>query len=137
MKKKIIVKVEKQPGEKNFAAYMVDDMPDFGLTGYANSAKAAIEDFKLSMEETREIMEKQGKTMPELECQYEFDLPSYFNYYDCLNVSAVARRAGLNESLMRSYALGLKHPRTQRLEKIKECISNIGRELASPELCAE
>ena len=44
MATKVTIQVEKGKQEKNFSCFMVDELPDFALAGYGNTAKQAIED---------------------------------------------------------------------------------------------
>lgn len=129
MKQTVTVKVEKQPGEKNFACYVLEDTPGFFLTGFGESAKEAIEDMYIAEQELRESMEEEGKEMPELEYNFKFDIGSFFNYYSYLSVSGVAKRAGMNASLMRRYATGVSVPKGKTMRRIEECLHNIGNEL--------
>lgn len=48
-----------------------------------------------------------------------------------LNASAIARRLGINQSLMAQYINGMKKPSKEREKIILEEIQSIGRELAS------
>ena len=48
-----------------------------------------------------------------------------------LNLSAVARRMGIQQSLLAAYANGTKKPSQERCEEILQTIRSIGRELAA------
>lgn len=48
-----------------------------------------------------------------------------------LNLSAVARRMGIQQSLVAAYANGTKKPSQERCEEILQTIRSIGRELAA------
>lgn len=48
-----------------------------------------------------------------------------------LNVSAIARRIGIQQSLLAAYASGKKKPSAERERKILDEIRTVGRELAS------
>ena len=73
------VTIEKSP-DGTYSAYMEELFEDFGLAGYGNSAKEAIEDFYCSVQETKELLEKKGKTMPELTFSFYYDLQSFFSF---------------------------------------------------------
>ena len=51
-----------------------------------------------------------------------------------LNMSAVARRMGIQQSLLAAYANGAKKPSRERAEKIVETIHTIGKELEAVSL---
>ena len=129
MTQKVTIQVEKQPGEKNFTCYMVESLPDFGLTGYGKTAREAINDLYEGQKETREALAEMGKTMPELEFTFKFDVGSFFSYDDCLNIAGVARRAGINASLMRQYAADVHRPSPKRMAQIEQAVHDMAEEL--------
>lgn len=131
MKKKVTIKVEKQPGEKNFSCYMVEDMPGFGLSGFGKTARDAMNDIILARDETKSIFEEDGKQFPELEFEYQFDMGSLFDYFSYLNIAGVAKRAGINASLMRQYASGVHEPSAKRRAVIEKSLWDIAAEIQS------
>ena len=64
------------------------------------------------------------------EPQFSFDLSSLLEYYDVLNASALARRLGINESLMRQYKAGGTYISDSQLKRIEDGIHSLGNELA-------
>lgn len=48
-----------------------------------------------------------------------------------LNLSAIARRMGIQQSLLAAYANGTKKPSKERFDEILQTIRSIGRELAA------
>ncbi|MDR1880293.1 MAG: DUF2442 domain-containing protein [Tannerellaceae bacterium] len=58
------------------------------------------------------------------------DLRRLFKEHPELNVSAIARRIGISQSVMASYLCGIKKPSAVREREIKEAIRQTGRELA-------
>lgn len=62
--------------------------------------------------------------------ELQFDLSALFEYFDILNVTAIARRAGMNASLLRQYRNGQKYPSLKQVQKIEEVIRTIAKELA-------
>lgn len=59
------------------------------------------------------------------------DLYKFFMSHPELNVSAVARRMGISQSLMAQYISGKKNPSNERLSLILDTIHRIGLELIS------
>ena len=129
MATKVTIQVEKGKQEKNFSCFMVDELPDFALAGYGNTAKQAIEDMYVAQKEIKELLEEEGKLMPELEFVFQFDIGSFFDYYSYLNMSGVAKKAGINASLMRQYSMGIHEPSKKRKQQILECLHQIAKEL--------
>ena len=129
MATKVTIQVEKGKQEKNFSCFMVDELPDFALAGYGNTAKQAIEDMYVAQKEIKELLEEEGKQMPELEFVFRFDIGSFFDYYSYLNMSGVAKKAGVNASLMSQYAMGKHEPSQKRKQQILDCLRQISQEM--------
>ena len=73
--------------------------------GYGEDVKSAKEDFLASVRESLDGAAKEGAQIPAgIDISFRFDLPSFFNYFDYLNVSKFAEYAGINESRMRAYS---------------------------------
>ena len=83
----------------------------------------------MAQKEIKELLEQEGKQMPELEFTFRFDIGSFFDYYSYLNMSGVAKKAGINASLMRQYSMGIHEPSKKRKQQILECLHQIAKEL--------
>ncbi len=116
-----------------YSCFMENELPDFGLAGYGESAEEAKRDFLKSYEEIREMLKEEGKEVPELEFVYKYDLQTFFNYFRFLNVSKVAEAAGINPSLMRQYASGAANAGENQYRKIRSAVNRIGSELVAAE----
>lgn len=57
------------------------------------------------------------------------ELYKLFMAHPELNVSALARRMGISQSLMAQYISGIKRPSSERLDLIYQTIRDIGKEL--------
>lgn len=57
------------------------------------------------------------------------DLYEFFKSHPELNVSAIARRMGISQSLFAQYISGMKKPSAERFDAILSTIQEIGREL--------
>ena len=57
------------------------------------------------------------------------DLYEFFKSHPDLNVSAIARRMGISQSLFAQYISGMKKPSAERFDAILSTIREIGREL--------
>ena len=71
---------------------------------------------------------------PKIDISFRYDIPSFFNYFDFLNVSKFAEYAGINESRMRAYKSGLAYPGEKTTRKIMKAIESIGAEISSARL---
>jgi predicted RNase H-like HicB family nuclease len=58
-----------------------------------------------------------------------YDLRAFFDEYKFLNVSRVAGLAGINPSLARQYAQGIKYPSTAQAKKIEVVIRRLAEKM--------
>ena len=54
-----------------------------------------------------------------------------------INVSAIARRMGLPQSLMAAYVSGIKKPSDERKKEIEDTLHQLGNELLQVQLCQQ
>ena len=62
---------------------------------------------------------------------YHYDVPSFFNYFDFINVSKFAAYAGINESKMRAYKSGIAYPGEKMTARILKAARTIGADLST------
>jgi hypothetical protein len=91
------------------------------------SLKELIEDFLEN--EGASMAEWKGVTIDDITFTYTSDLTAFFDLFNELKKSTIANRAGINETLLRQYSSGLKHPSTQQAKKIEEAIHELGEKL--------
>jgi predicted RNase H-like HicB family nuclease len=91
----------------------------------------AINDYAAMYKET-------GKPVPREiagpEFEYRYDMASFFNYFNWINVGNLAKKAGINASLLRQYKNKLSFASEKQTKKIQECINSLGNELATVRL---
>ena len=78
--------------------------------------------------------EEIGKPIPEYELELVMDIQNFFEVNDYINISTLAKRIGMNSSLLRQYSKGLKFPSVKQVAKIEKEIRKIGNELSCTEL---
>lgn len=128
MKANIVFEMAKDGG---CSCFMQEDVPDFGLLGYGNSPQEAKTDMLQAYEEIKKVLREEGKTPTELEFVYHYDMKSFFEYFDFLNISKVAERAGINPSLMRKYTSGVANAGEGQYIKLRKAIHSMACELAA------
>ena len=64
-----------------------------------------------------------------LEFEYKMDIQSFISIFGIVKQSTIAHLAGINSSLLRQYARGLKKPSERQARKIEKAIHQLGREL--------
>ena len=100
--------------------------------GYGDNVKDAKEDFLSSVKESMEGAAAEGVETPgQADVTFKYDIPSFFNCFDYLNVSKFAEYAGINESRMRAYKSGIAYPGEKTTRKIMKAIESIGKDLSA------
>lgn len=127
MKANVIVEIAK---DGYYSCYVQEEFEDFALAGYGETAKDAKEDLIKAYEDVKDVLSEVGKTVPELTFVWHYDMKSFFNYFDFLNISKVAKYAGINSSLMRKYVAGLAHPGEKQYAKLKTAVHEFATELS-------
>ncbi len=121
-----------------YSIYSDDMLLNHGLGGYGSSVEEAKADFMESIKEAKEMITEEGKPLSNevehIDVTFKYDLQSFFNYFDWINVGQFARKAGINESKMRQYKNGLAFAGESTTKKILDTIKNIGAELQSATL---
>lgn len=113
-----------------YSCYVDDDLEGFGLMGHGATAEEAKNDMLVAYSEIKEMFVEQGKSVPELDFIYKYDMQSFFDYFSFLNISKVGDMAGINSSLLRQYASGTTMAGQKQYDKIKNCINKIANELS-------
>jgi transcriptional regulator with XRE-family HTH domain len=65
----------------------------------------------------------------EITFNIEYDIAGLFEEKKFLNAAVIAERAGINKSLMRQYASGIKFPSFERAKQIEQVIHEMGKEM--------
>ena len=125
---KVTIIVE-QASDGNYWCRTVEDIAGVGLNSCGATVEQAKQDLIDCYQEAKEDFEEQGKTIPAVEFIYKYDLQSFFNYVNFLNVSEIAKRAGINPSLMRQYNRGFKNAGEKTYLRLAACIDRIKAEL--------
>lgn len=80
--------------------------------------------------ELDEDLSYEGFFQPKVEEQ-KSELYTFFKSFPEINVSKLARRMGISQSVMASYICGVKKPSAERLKEIENAVRNLGQELSS------
>ena len=105
--------------------------------GEGNTVAEAKADFENSVKEFIEVFEEIGRKDPDdlknTTFVYKYDMPSFLNNYDYLNMTKLANMSGINPSLMRQYKRG-QYISEKQASKIQTAIHKIGKELLAVRL---
>lgn len=111
---------------------------NFCLGGFGDSAEAAKEDFAEVVREAQEEYVSEHGSLPEefreVEVDYRYDLQSFFNNFDWINISKFAEEVGVNPSKMRQYKTGTAFASEKTRKKIQAAVRRMSAELASVSL---
>lgn len=122
---KLTAVIEKGDG-RFFTIYTPDGIPKYHIGGCGESVEEARSDYMECIEEMREIAREDGNPFPDdIEVEFRYDIPSFFNYFDWINITAFAKQAGINESKMRAYKAGLASASEKTMVKIRKTIANM------------
>lgn len=123
-KKKILVMVE-QASDGSYWCRTEDAINNGHFSSVGSSVEAAKQDLLDCYAEAKEF----EKDLPDVEFVYKYDIQSFFNYFSYLNVTDIARRAGINPSLMRQYASGVKKAGEKTYKRLSVCVNKIEEDL--------
>jgi hypothetical protein len=70
-----------------------------------------------------------GFTFSIEDIKFDYDLESFFDFYNVINAKALSERIGMNQSLLAQYIKGIKKPSPRQTKRILEGVHQIGREL--------
>ena len=127
MKVRVIVEKGK---DNRFSAYMDCYELDFGLSGFGKTAQEAIEDFNECYGEAKIMQSREGKTVPELEFEIQYDLKSFLDYYaGILSKSGLEKITGINQKQLWHYSSGKRRPKIETAKKIQERIHQFADDL--------
>ena len=117
--------------EKNIDGYwsQVEQLPNIFSSGesIAELLENTKEAVQLYLEETK------GKII-KFKFELVMDLQEFFKINEFINITSLAKRIGMNSSLLRQYAKGIKYPSIDQVSKIEKAIKQIGKELSRTEL---
>ena len=116
---------------------------DTGFSAYAKDEKYPLTTVGDTMDELKgnmldavnSYMEFNG--LPEVgreSIAIQIDLAQFFDYYKEINAKAIAKRVGMNETLLSQYVNGIKEPSEKQTQKILSGIKSLGKELSALEL---
>ncbi len=90
------------------------------------------------LENTKEAIDlyfdESGKRTPRIDFELAMDIQEFFKVNEFINITSLARRIGMNASLLRQYSKGIKFPGLEQVARIEKAIRQIGKELSKTDL---
>lgn len=87
------------------------------------------EAFSQNIAIAKELGEDYANDYDSVEFSYKMDLSSFFELIPEIKISSLAKKAGINESLLRQYKGGFATASQEQAQKIQTAVHNLGREL--------
>lgn len=106
------------------------------VTAYGNSLEELKENLKVAFDDYLEIAEEQKEEWVKdvkkmTDWDYQMDLQAFFYLIPEVKISAIGKKARINESLMRQYVTGKAAASEERVKLIEKVIHELGKELQS------
>ena len=127
------------PKSKNEIKWMVEKT-ETGFSAYAQNQSMAttaltiIDLMEQAYEATQLFFEEEHIKVKKSDLKFAFDFQQFFEYYNVVNASFLAKRIGMNSTLLSQYVNGHKVPSEKQTNKIIMGIHQIGQELADVSL---
>lgn len=100
------------------------------VTDYANSIPALERKMKKLLKDFHAVSEV-------VEFEHLYGVSVFFENFNFLKQTKIAELAGINSSLLRQYATGIKHPSPEQAKKIEIAVHKLAKDLESVSLYAE
>ena len=124
MAKKIVLIIEY--GNGGYSCYNDEPIGKYAvIDGDGQTPEEAKADFMKALEECRQTSPEDGDINQDFEFEYKYDIQAFFKEFSFLNATDIARRAGINPSLMRQYTSGVKTAGEQTYGKLNACLNKI------------
>lgn len=134
MAKKVIKAVIEQASDGGYGIYC-PELEGISLFGYGLTESEAKEDLQDNLEmfvdecEDENIIKVLNKG--DIKFDYQYDISGFFKTYNIFNVSELAKRMGINPSLMRRYKQGITMASKEQKKKIEKEIHILAKELST------
>lgn len=112
-----------------------EQIGSFCLGGFGDSVAQAKEDFMAVVKEAQDEYVAEHGELPDkyknISVTYQYDLQSFFDCFDWINITKFAQAAGVNESKLRLYKVGKAFAGERTKAKLQTAIRRMSAELAS------
>ena len=116
--------------------FYVEKVAD-SYTGYAKDFSILAEGDSISevyanaREALAEQCEATGRNSADFNVVFRYDIPTFFEVYPVVNISALAQLLGMNNSFISQYISGKKTPGPKQRQRIETDIHNLGKQLVA------
>ena len=107
-----------------------DDTLNYGIHGNGSTVDEAIEDFKASYLEMKEVYKDEGMLFIEAEFEFHYDTASFLGYYtNYFSLAGLSRLTGIHQGQLSHYVNGTRNPSKQTIQKIDTSIHTFAKNL--------
>jgi predicted RNase H-like HicB family nuclease len=107
------------------------------IIGTGKTIEEAKIDFENSVKEIGAVYQNNNKQLPKelksISFEYKYDIASLFDNLDWINVSKFAKKAKINDSLMRRYRSG-EYISQNQMQKIEKTLHDLGKVISEIKL---
>ncbi len=107
----------------NFTIFAAEDTTDALIATFREQIQGFLDN------ECKDIPEWQGVKVEDIEFDYVATVEGLFDAFDFLKISAIAKEAGINASLLRQYASGIKYPSMATAKKIEQALHRLAQSM--------
>jgi len=108
-----------------------DNTLNCGIFGEGNTVNEAIEDFKFSYHEMKELYKEEGMPFVEAEFEFHYDTSSFLNFYTTyFSLIGLSRLTGIHQGQLSHYVNGTRNPSKHTIQKIDNSIHTFAKNLS-------
>jgi predicted RNase H-like HicB family nuclease len=108
-----------------------DNTLNYGIIGDGNTVQEAIEDFKNSYREMKELHEIEDLPFVETEFEYHYDTASFLQYYTTyFSIAGLSRMTGIHQGQLSHYVTGHRNPSKKTIAKIDNSVHRFAKNLS-------
>jgi predicted RNase H-like HicB family nuclease len=96
---------------------------NYGIIGDGKTVQEAVEDFRESYLEMKELFTGEKKPFVEAEFEFHYDTASFLQYYTAyFSLAGLSRLTGIHQGQLSHYVNGTRTPSRQTIRKIDDSI---------------
>jgi predicted RNase H-like HicB family nuclease len=108
-----------------------------GCVTYGETIEEVMANVKDAVNEHIDAHKEFGEKLPKIlengnfTFKYNISVKEFFKEFEAVNMASISKKSGINASLLRQYATGIKFPSVLQAKKIERSIHQLGKELLS------
>lgn len=112
-----------------------DNTLNYGIIGEGKTVPEAIDDFRNSYKEMKDLYTSENKHFEEAEFEFKYDTASFLAYYsNVLSLAGLGRLTGIAQGQLSHYITGRRKPSPKTARKIEDSLHKFGAEMVQLQL---